>query len=103
MLDKEVGFQYTVAFYWALQTLTTVGFGDVTIISESERIFAVIWMVVGIAFYSYAIGNMTNLVENMDADQESLNAKLAVLKEFKSRTQMPMAMFSKIKRHLENN
>ena len=43
-------------------------------------------MVVGIAFYSYAIGNMANLVESMDADQEVLNHKLAVLKEFKQRT-----------------
>lgn len=68
MLDKDVGFQYTVAFYWALQTLTTVGFGDITIVSASERMFAIMWMVIGIAFYSYAIGNMANLVENMDAD-----------------------------------
>ena len=83
--------------------MTTVGFGDITIVSVSERIFAILWMVVGIAFYSYAIGNMANLVESMDADTEVLNHKLAVLKEFKQRTQMPMVMFSKIKRHLENN
>ncbi len=92
-----------MAVYWAIQTLTTVGFGDVTIISVSERIFAILWMIVGVAFYSYAIGNVTNLIANLDADSEELNSKLAVLKEFKQRNQMPLAMFSKIKRHLQNN
>jgi len=103
VMDKEVFFQYTIAFYWALQTLTTVGFGDITIVSVEERIFAIMWMIIGIAFYSYAIGNMTNFIDNMDADREQLNQKLAVLKEFRSRTQMPINMYSKIKRHLENN
>lgn len=73
IVDYEVDFQYTIAFYWALQTLTTVGFGDITIISMSERLFAVTWMIIGIAFYSYAIGNMTTLIENLDADRETLN------------------------------
>ena len=60
-------------------------------------------MILGIAFYSYVIGNMTNLVANLDADQEEVNAKLSLLKEFKARTSLPMSMFSKIRRHLENN
>ena len=60
-------------------------------------------MIIGVAFYSYAIGNMTNLIAAFDADREQLNEKLAVLKEFRIRTAMPLTMFSKIKRHLENN
>ena len=62
-----------------------MGFGDVSIISVSERIFAILWMIVGVAFYSYAIGNVTNLIANLDADSEELNNKLVVLKEFKVR------------------
>ena len=86
-----------------MQTITTVGFGDITIISDSERVFAITWMIVGVAFYSYAIGNMTNMIEALDADREQLNQKISVLKEFKSRTGMSLAMYSKIKRHLQNN
>ena len=39
----------------------------------SERLFAVTWMIIGIAFYSYAIGNMTTLIENLDKDRETVN------------------------------
>ena len=86
LLDSSVGFQYTIAIYWALQTITTVGFGDITIITVRERMFAIVWMVVGVALYSYAIGTLTNVIERLDADREQLNSRISVLKEFKTRT-----------------
>jgi len=72
-LAADSDFQYDVAFYWALQTLTTVGFGDVTTKSVNERIFAIVWMIVGIAFYSYVIGNISNMIANSDAQNSHLN------------------------------
>ena len=92
-----------MAIYWALMTLTTVGFGDISVKTTSERVFAILWMIVGVAFYSYAIGNMTSMITSMDSKNEELTQKMSVLKEFKFRTQMPNSMFWKIKRHLENN
>lgn len=76
--------QYTLAFYWALQTLTTVGFGDITIKTRQERLFAIGWMVIGISFYSFAIGQISTFIQNTDRDQERLNIKMAVLKEFRT-------------------
>jgi hypothetical protein len=35
-----------------------VGYGDINAKTEAERIFAMVWMLVGIGFYSYTIGNM---------------------------------------------
>ena len=83
IVESPVSMQYTQAAYWALQTITTVGFGDISPKNPSERIFAIIWMIIGVAFYSYAIGNMTNLIATMDASNEELQAKLSILKEFK--------------------
>ena len=92
-----------MAIYWALYTLTTVGFGDINVGTMTERVFAILWMIVGVALYSYAIGNMTSMLTQLDSQNEDLNQKMSVLKEFKKRTQMPNSMFFKIKRHLENN
>ena len=92
-----------MSFYWAFQTLTTVGFGDFNGKTIEERIFAILWMIFATAFYSYTIGNMTNLIATVDSSGEELQEKLSTLKEFKKRTNMPLRMFNKIKRHLENN
>ena len=80
-----------------------MGFGDINAKTAEERVFALVWMIIGIGFYSYTIGNMTNLIASMDISSEELQQKLAVLKEFKKRTRMPNRLFLKIKRHLENN
>ena len=95
--------QYLLCLYWALQTLTTVGFGDIGGKTVFERIFCCCWMLAGIAFYSFAIGNMSNLIASMDKNTEELNRKLGVLKQFRVRTQMPIRFYNKIKRHLETN
>jgi potassium channel len=60
-------------------------------------------MIFGIGFYSYMIGNMTNLIASMDSSSEELMLNISILKEFKKRTRMPNRLFVKIKRHLENN
>ena len=64
--------QYIQSFYWSFQTLATVGFGDISAKTKNERIFASIWMIFGIGFYSYTIGNMTNLIASMDSSSEEL-------------------------------
>jgi voltage-gated potassium channel Kch len=57
LLDASVEENYLTACYWAFQTLTTVGYGDVAALTLQERIIAIFWMVFGVAFYSYTIGN----------------------------------------------
>ena len=77
-----------------------MGFGDITIKTPIERMFAIAWMVVGVALYSYAIGTLTNVIERMDAEREQLNEKLSVLKELKKRTGLTSALYHKVERHL---
>ena len=72
LVDEDMLIQYSVAVYWAFQTLTTVGFGDVSGVTSTERIFAICWMLLGVAMYSYAIGNMTNMIASMDSSNEEL-------------------------------
>jgi hypothetical protein len=64
--DESVNMKYLQSIYWALQTLTTVGFGDIGAKTVNERIFAMLWMLIGIAFYSIMFGNITNLLDNLD-------------------------------------
>ena len=46
--------------------MVTVGFGDIAPGNTFEKVFAVIYMVMGIILYSYIIDNVTNILINMD-------------------------------------
>ena len=80
-----------------------MGFGDISAVTNIERIVAILWMVFGVGFYSFNLGNMTNLIASIDTANEELQLKFGILKEFRKRTQIPSRLFQKIKRHLENN
>ena len=57
---------YLTSLYWSITTLTSVGFGDVVAISNTERAYALIVMIIGASIFGYIIGNMSTLVANLN-------------------------------------
>ena len=55
-----------ISCYFALTTLSTVGYGDFYPISNVERIVAVIIMLGGVAFFSYIMGNFIEIISNYE-------------------------------------
>ena len=49
------GFSPGDALWLSITTATTVGYGDFVVSSKTEYILALIWMVVGVNFYSFTI------------------------------------------------
>lgn len=49
---------YTLSFYWTIQTITTVGYGDVSITTTFERCFCAIVMIIGVISFSFANGSL---------------------------------------------
>lgn len=50
--------------YFVLTTFSTVGFGDLTPQSNTERIIVIVMMVCGIAFFSYIMNNFNDVLTN---------------------------------------
>ena len=66
-VDQEPFYNYLISVYWATQTITTVGFGDIYIGEVSEYIFATLFMAFGASFYSYLVGSISQIVGKSDA------------------------------------
>lgn len=52
--------------YFALTTLSTVGYGDLVPKNYSEKIIGIVIMILGIAFFSYIMGNFNDVLVNYD-------------------------------------
>lgn len=55
--------------WWALVTLTTVGYGDIAPITAAGRTIAVMTMIFGMIAYSLVIANLTVFIEDYRARQ----------------------------------
>ena len=66
IIDSPASYQYIYSLYWALQTLTTVGYGDVPARNIYEKMFALVWMIIGVGFYSFTIGNLSSIFNSID-------------------------------------
>ena len=58
---------YTAAMLWALTTMSTIGFGDIKAITNFEKFYSMIIMLVGSVIFGIVIGGMTALMAQFDA------------------------------------
>jgi len=58
--------RYIKSLYWAVTTLTTVGFGDITPQNNLQMIYAIFTELLGIGLYGTLIGNVASLLSKSD-------------------------------------
>lgn len=58
-----------------------MGFGDVYSVNFLEKIFNLIWIMVGVAFYSYTVGTLTTILNNMNKKKSDISSRFAFLRE----------------------
>ena len=56
------GEEYVNSLYWCIQTITTVGYGDVVPTDFSHKIYAMVVMLFGVGVYGFVFGNITNIL-----------------------------------------
>lgn len=103
LLEEDPGYKYLYSFYWAFQTVTAVGFGDLHISTNAEYMFTLIWMVIGVNFYSYLIGNITSIISILDSRSASLTSRISTLNMISSKHKFPQATYNKIRKYFENS
>jgi voltage-gated potassium channel len=60
-----------IGIWWALQTVTTVGYGDVVPTTFAGRMIGGLVMVIGIAFISFVTAGVTSTLVQRSAKEES--------------------------------
>ncbi|XP_042311424.1 potassium voltage-gated channel subfamily H member 3 [Sceloporus undulatus] len=58
---------YITSLYFALSSLTSVGFGNVSANTDSEKIFSICTMLVGALMHAVVFGNVTAIIQRMYA------------------------------------
>jgi len=102
-IDTSPLVSYFVCMYWAFQTLTTVGYGDFGAYNTLEIYITLVWMFLGVAFYSFVVGSLTTVMTSVHDSQENLQNKLNALEDFSKESQLDDDLHFRVKNFLINN
>lgn len=77
---------YIRTIYWAMITMVTVGLGDVVPAKASgpETTFTLMTMYMGMTLTCMVIGNLTNMVTNLDASEDEFHTKMDNMNKYMS-------------------
>lgn len=90
-LDPERSFlsNYLDALYWTGTTLTTVGYGDITPTTDIEKVYSILTMVAGLAFFGYLIGLLASIWSRRDPGRSEFNQNVDHLSQAVRTTNLP--------------
>ena len=88
IIDKSLIIKYISSFYFIIETMTTVGYGDIICISPIERFFQLILLSIGIVSYSFIITKFGNYVIKKSNKEIESDKKLNQLEQI--RIQYPL-------------
>ncbi|CAD8166109.1 unnamed protein product [Paramecium octaurelia] len=94
--------QYIVSLYWAVQTILTVGYGDVKVYKWPSYLFAIFWMLISVYIFSFAVGSLASFLDRLDHANSIYVNRLSTLKNIKKEFHISNAIFQKVKKELKS-
>lgn len=95
----SLSFTYTVSLYWAVTTLTTMGYGDITPHLVLEYIYSTVVMLMGVSFYAYIASNVSIVLSNMDETGSEYRENMEKLSEFMIRKRMTLPLRRRLRKY----
>ena len=74
--------RYTLAMYWSIMTLTSIGYGDITAQSYLEYAVSTFFMLIGAICWAYIIGCTCGIVATLDMDTAHFRQTMDQLNQF---------------------
>lgn len=81
--------RYVHCIYWSLTTLTTVGYGDITPVTQQEMLFTCFVEVCGAVVYATVVGSMMLVIQNLNEQSQRHTDTIQTILNYTSYRKFP--------------
>ena len=82
-------------------TITTVGFGDISGGTTTEKMICSVLMVIGVSSFSFATGTLSSILSNLDSSSAQLKSKLGTLHDINDEYKLPPSLYDDLRNALK--
>jgi CRP-like cAMP-binding protein len=98
-LDGPPSTQYLYSVYWALTTLTTVGYGDITPTNNAERKYSLFALLIGALVFGFMLSSIGSLVAAVDRQAALSEERMDEVKEYMRWRKLPRDLVMRMRRY----
>ena len=106
-LDNEDAiYRLITSCYFSITTLSTVGYGDLSPVSDTEKLVGIVIMIGGVAFFSYIMGSFIEIIstfnQNLGNEEQTfdLHNWMTLLTRFRDKP-LPNSLYRQINQHFK--
>ena len=91
--------RYLCALYWAIITVTTMGYGDIVPVTDMERAFLVLVALAGAVIFSHLVGTISSLISQVAGVDDRFQAKARAVQEYLKFRDVPVELRRRVKNY----
>lgn len=92
---------YVWSMYWAITTLTTVGYGDIVPANNVERVYTTFAQLIGAVIFATMMAQISTLMMALDRQAALIEEKLDGVKEYVASRKLAKPLAARVKRHFK--
>ena len=94
---------YIDSLYFTITTITTVGYGDRSPETKTEKIFGCILMIIGVIAYTMLISQLTSIISANDRKHAALKEKLDILSNIRKDYGMNFDLYLRLRQSIHQH
>lgn len=98
----SLDFRYLRALYWSVQTLNTVGFGDIVAKSEAETWFCILFFYTSAFMVYYSIANLMEVMTNFDSARTEALIRQSRFEQYATYRRLPRELVQRVRSYFNH-